>query len=402
MPMPKAVRYPLLLALALSGAGALFAADLRVDQLELLSRGAYNSSSGEFEASSRLYFDLALEGGDKFGGLLKMDCQSGTIEDALALADETATSSNYLDKIDNLLSPRLRLAAITARSVLGLPFDISYFIGKMDNFCSGDDFVALYGAIPFATELRGPLVYPEGVGGDSSVWYDGIHGANGTGVRLSSTPKLSSASTGYLYLYQDSGVGSGTWSGDLRWLFNKENVKTELFAGATTGGAYGIYRGGFLFYATSGGIGQFLAQAGITHWVSGQEFSLDNLFFLFEPRIEFSSGQATVTVFYHPSWYMQKDYRSLGEKGAMDADFNLRFGRIAQTGMQGGLDTLIAFRPLTTDSLTTPPLAVDVSPYYSLITAGVRWDFKLDLRLFPFPSPWYGMFRPYIGLKTSY
>jgi hypothetical protein len=86
----------------------------------------------------------------------------------------------------------------------------------------------------------------------------------------------------------------------------------------------------------------------------------------------------------------------------MDADFNLRFGHISQGGMQGGLEAFLALRPLTTDPVNTPPLAIDTSPYYSLITGGIRWDFKFDLRLFPFPNPWYGIFRPSIGLTTSY
>lgn len=402
MPMPRAALPALLFALLFAGSGALFAADLRIDQLELLSRGAYSSSSGNFEASSRLYFGLSIEGGDKFSALLKMDCQSGDLENALALSSGTATSSNYLDKLNNLLSPSFRLAAVTARSPLDLPLDVSYFVGRMDSFCSGDDFVSLFGSAPFATELRGPMVYPEGVGGDSSVWYDGIHAASGTGFRLATTPKLSESSVGYLYLYQDSNLGSGSWSGDLRWLFNSEKVKGEAFAGASTGGSYGIYRGGLLFYASSGSAGEFLAQAGVTRWTAGEEISLDNLYFLFEPRISFAAGQASVTLFYHPSWYLQKDYSAAGEEGAMDVDFNLRFGRIAQSGMQGGVETLLAFRPLTTDAAATPPLAVDASPYYSIVTGGIRWDFKLDLRLFPFPSPWYGIFRPYIGLKTSF
>ena len=292
MPIPRAALPPLLLALALGSAGALFAADLRVDQLELLSRGAYNSSSGAFEVSSRVYFDLALEGGDKFAGLLKMDLLSDDLEHALALKSESATDTNSVaDKLNNLLSPSFRLAAVTARSVFDLPVDVSYFVGQMDNFCSGDDFVSLFGAAPFATELRGPMVYPNGVGGNPSVWYDGIHAADGTGFRFATTPNLSSASAGYLYLYQDSNVGSGSWSGDLRWLFNSDKVKSEVFAGATTGGSYGIYRGGLLFFAQSGNAGEFLAQTGVTHWVGGEAFSLDNLFFLFEPRIEFDAGR---------------------------------------------------------------------------------------------------------------
>jgi hypothetical protein len=183
---------------------------------------------------------------------------------------------------------------------------------------------------------------------------------------------------------------------------NAPSVKAEFFAGATTGGSYGIYRGGLLFYATSGEVGEFLAQAGVTRWDAGTSFSLDNLFFLFEPRITLGIAQAAVTVFYHPSWYQQQYYGDQGEKGALDAAFNLRFGNINKNGAQGGIQSLLSFRPLTTDTIATPPLSVDTAPYYSRIMGGIRWDFKLDLRLFPYPSEWYGMFEPYIGLKTSY
>jgi hypothetical protein len=401
MPKPRAALLPLL-ALALSAPCALSAADLRVDELELLTHGVYNDSTGTFEATSRLYFDLALEGGDKFSGLLRMSFLNSDIEDSLALASRDASDSNYLEKIDSLLSPVFKTVAVTSHSLFDLPFDLCYFVGSMDSFCSGDDFVSLFGAAPFASELRGPMVYPDGVGGDSSVWYDGIHAASGTGFRLSTTPKLSSGSAGYAYFYQDSYLGSGNWSGDLRYLINSPALKTELFAGATTGGDYGIYRGGLLFYATAGEVGEFLAQAGVTRWESGTSFSLGNIFFLFEPRVNFAFGQISATVFSHPSWYLQKDYSALGEEGALDAAFNVRIGKIAQSGKQGGLETLLAYRPGTTDATATPPLAIDSSPYYALIANGVRWDFKLDLRVFPFPDPWYGMFRPYIGLKTSF
>jgi hypothetical protein len=402
MPKPRAALLPLILALALSAPCALSAADLRVDQLELLTHGGYSDSSGAFEASSRLFFDLALEGGDKFSGLLKMSLLNSDIESSLALAGQDASAANYLDKIDALLAPSFRTVAVTSHSPFALPLDLCYFVGSMDSFCSGDDFVTLFGAAPFATELRGPIVYPEGIGGDNAVWYDGIHAASGTGFRLSTTARLSASSAAYAYFYQDSYLGSGNWSGDLRYLVNGPALKAEFFAGATTGGDWGIYRGGLLFYATAGEVGEFFAQAGVTRWEAGTAISLDNLYFLFEPRVNFSFGQVSITVFSHPSWYLQKDYSDLGERGALDAAFNLRFGRIAQSGMQGGLETLFAFRPDTADATTTPPLAIDLSPYYALIASGVRWDFKLDLRLFPFPEAWYGMFRPFIGLKTSY
>jgi hypothetical protein len=405
---PRAAFLPLMIAFAAAAPCALAAADLRIDQLELLTHGALDETSGSFKVGSRLFFDMAMEGGDKFAGLLKLDFMNGNIEEALNLANSdvdggsTTVDQDLADRINNLTSPRLRTVAVTARSIFGIPLDLSYFVGEMDTFCSGDDFVSLFGSAPFATDLRGPMVYPEGVGGNPKLWFDGIYAANGTGFRFATTPKLSSSTMTYLYAYQDANVGPGTWSGDLRFLFNSPSVKAELFAGATTGGTYGLYRGGLLFYAASGSVGEFLAQTGITRWDPTESFTLDDLFFLFEPRINFGIAQAAFTVFFHPAWYLQKDYRDSGEQNAMDTAINLRFGHIAMSGAEGGLQTLLSFRPPIVSAPDKPTLTIDTAPYYSMIAGGVRWDFKLDLRVFPFPSQWYGMFRPFIGLKTSY
>jgi hypothetical protein len=406
MPKSRAALLPLALALAIVAPRALLAADFRVDDLELLSHGTYNSPSGAFDVGSLLYFDLSLEGGDKFSGLLRMDFLNGDVENALNLStttlDNSATNADLATRLNNLLSPNLETVAITAKSVFDSPVDVSYFVGQMDKFCTGDDFVSLFGAAPFATDLRGPMVYPDGVGNNPNLWYDGIYQAEGTGFRFGTTPKLSGSSIAYAYLYQDSNLGTGHWSADLRYLFNSPAVKTELFAGMSTGGPYGYYRGGLLFYATSGDVGEFYTQAGLSYYDPSQPLSLDNIYFLFEPRINFGIGQAAITVFYHPAWYLQQYYGASGEKDAIDAAFNLRFGHVSQSGAEGGLQTLLEFRPLTTDTSVTAPLTVDASPYYALITGGVRWDFKLQLRLFPFPDPWYGMFMPFIGVKTSY
>jgi hypothetical protein len=381
------------------GTGArAYAADLQVERLELLTHGSLNEVTGSFEAATRLYFDLAIAGGDKFGGILRLDFLNGGIEEALkensASLPPGATLGDLIDRINALTSPRFRTASITAKGFAGLPLDLTYFVGLQDTFASGDDFVPLFGASPFASSLRGPMVYPEGVGGDPELFYEGLHAVNGTGLRLGTSPKLSSSFVSYLYLYQDSDLGKGFWSGDIRALLNSQNVKLELFAGASTDSSLGIYRGGLLFFASPGDIGEFFLQAGIPRWDPAAGFTVDNLYFLFEPRINFSFGTIALTVFYHPGYYRQKP---TGEKSALDTAFNLRIGHLDQGGAQGGLESLLKFRPQSAE-----PLAVDVSPYYSAIAGGVEWDFKLGLRVFPFPSPWYGMLKPFIGLKTSF
>jgi len=400
MPKPKAALI-LLAALAVVPRLAT-AADVSVDRLELLTRGAYDADAEEFQASTRLFFDMAFEGGEKFGAVLKLTFLNGNIEEAMSLDDQEASVANAYDKLDSLISPKLRTVAVTARSIFDLPLDFSYFVGDMDVFCGGDDFVSLFGTAPFATSLRGPMVYPDGVGGDTDIWYEGVHAVSGTGFRLATTPKLWPGAVGYAYFYQDSAVGTGYWSGDLRFQLNTEVIKLEAFAGATGAGARGWYRTGFLFFAAPGDVGEFFIQAGITRWDAEESLSLDSVYFLFEPRINFGAGMAAVTLFYHPAYYLQRDFTDAGEKGALDTAFNIRFGKIAQDGAQGGLETMLAFRPLTEDKDLVPPLAVDASPYFSLMAGGIQWDFKLGVRAYPFPDEWYGIFRPFIGLKTSF
>jgi len=382
------VIFALLFAVASAGQ----AADLVVNSLQLVTHGETDSSSGLFSASTRLYYQLDIRGGDKFSGLLRFDFLNGAIENSLPSSIPTATAA---------LSPQFETAAITAKAVFGLPLDATYFVGYLDTFCSGDDFLPLFGAAPFSTNLRGPMVYPNGIDNNPNRFFDGIHAANGTGFRLGTARSLSDNFQSYLYLYQDSDIGAGSWSSDLRGLMNYEHIKLEAFAGATLtpGAADGIYRGGLMFFAAPGEVGEFFAQIGVPHWDPLGGFSINDVYFLFEPRINFGFGNLALTVFYHPAWYRQQP---TNEADALDAALNLRFGRIAQDGAQGGLEGLLEFRPLTTDPTAIPRLSVIASPYYSAIAGGIEWDFKLGLQLFPVPTAWYGIFEPFIGLKTSF
>ena len=321
---------------------------------------------------------------------------SGDIEEALSLARKDATDeASALARINALTSPCFKTAAVTAKSLFNLPLDLSYFIGYLDSFASGDDFVPLFGTASFASSLRGPMVYPEGINGDTDLFYDGIHAVNGTGLRLGTSPKLSSNFVSYLYAYQDADLGEGCWSGDLRALYNTPNVKVEFFAG-------GFHRLKLRYLSRRASLlrlsrrrRRVFPPGCIPYYDPAVGFSVDNLYFLFEPRINVGFGNIAITVFYHPLYYRQQ--KNDLEKSALDAAFNLRFGRLQRSGAQGGVEALLKFRPLTDD-----PLAASVSPYYSMITGGVEWDFKLRLSAFPFPSPWYGMFEPFIGLKTSF
>lgn len=379
-----------LFAIMLAAGSIGSAADLVVESLQLVTHGDYDSSSDQFIAGTQLYYQLDIRGGDKFSGLLRFQSLNGDIESSLPTSAYATVAA---------LSPQFETAAVTAKGTFGLPLDATYFVGYLDAFCAGDDFVSLFGTAPFATTLRGPMVYPNGIYGNPNRYYNGIHAVNGTGFRLATSPRLSSNLISYLYVYQDSDIGVGSWSSDLRGLLNYEHVKLEVFAGATTtsGASDGIYRGGLMFFAAPGDVGEFFAQIGVPHFDPLTGFSIDDVYFLFEPRMNFGIANLALTVFYHPTWYRQQE---TNEKDALDAALNLRFGKLAQDGAQGGLEGMLEFRGDSSSS--TAPLTVIASPYYSAIAGGIEWDFKLSLQLLPVPSKWYGIFEPFVGLKTSF
>lgn len=384
---------PILAVLALVlAASPAPAANINVESLELLTHGSFDETTGLFTMSSRVYFDMSFEGGDKFAGRLRMDFLSGDIQKALELAGSDATTpAQVQDKINNLTSMGFKTASVTAKRLFGTGLEATYFVGYLDSFCSGNDFMGLFGAPPFGTSLAGPMAYPAGVGGNAKLYYEGLDAVYGTGLKLGlAGPKQAL----YAYAYQDADLGSGLWTGAIRGLLDTGPLKVEGYLGASTGGLYGIYKAGLLFDFAPGSVGEFFAQVGIPRWDISSTLGVDNFYFLFEPRVNFASGSLALTVFYHPAWYRQK---ATTEQNALDFALNLKFGNLSTSGSQGGLKSLLAFRPLETN-----PLALDISPYYSAIAAGLEWDFKLDLRVFPAPSVWYGMFRPYVGVSTSF
>lgn len=367
------------------------AANFVVNNLEVVTHGSVDPSSKLFNAATYLNYELQFRGGDKVSALLRLNFLNGDIENLLPVYGTPST----------LLGPQFETAAVTAKDIFNLPLDATYFVGYMDAYCSGDDFVTLFGSTPFASTLRGPMVYPNGIGNNPDRNWDGIAASNGTGFRLGTSPRLSPNFVSYIYLYQDSDIGPGSWSADLRGLMNYERVKLEIFAGATATpvSSDGVYRSGLMFYAAPGNVGEFFVQVGVPRWDPLAGFSVNDIFFLFEPRMNLAFGSIALTVFYHPSWYRQQP---TNEDGALDTALDIRFGRMAQTGSQGGIQGLVEFRPLTTNTTVTPTFTAMASPYYSFIGGGIEWDFKLSLQLFPMTSVWYGIFQPFVGLQTSF
>jgi hypothetical protein len=395
-------RFSIVLLLAAATASA-FGAGLSVPDFRILTNGRVNN--GALVLSSRVYTDLLIEGGAKFSASFKLGFQTDDLERYLkALATPVAADGSATDQDLATLDARsglmFRSAAISLNGAFGTPLETTVFVGRLDTFASGDDFPILFGTADFATRLRGYMYYPDGIGNDQTRYYNGLHEAYGTGLRLSLPGERLKP---YLYLYQDAWVEDpGRYSVDARLLFNTENIKLEGFLGGTfPASSAGVYRGGFLFFFDTGNIGAFYAQIGVPRWDPAEPFGMDMLFFMFEPRVDFGAGTLTLSLFFHPAWYLQKE---TNESGALDmrADFSL--GKLAVSGLQAGVEALISFDPNDTAiPATGSTLELEIAPYFKSIRDGVRWDFKLGIRALPFPEDaWYGVFRPSIGITTAF
>ncbi|MDR1429164.1 MAG: hypothetical protein LBI85_02650, partial [Spirochaetaceae bacterium] len=300
--MSRALVFPVLI---LSGSFSLFAAEITVPRLELFTRGA--AKGDDFVLSSVAEADLAVEGGYKYSAYLGFSFSSGDLERLLARrkleitrasgAPTAAAFNNLADELEDRLNRQttlgFRVIKATAREPLGLPLELNYFLGKADTFASGDDFIQYFGTAPLGSDFRGFMYFPDGIEGDITSQYHGIHQVNGTGFSVALTTSEKIIPMGYFY--QDLGFTDGNgefegghYSGDLRFLVNSRPLRLEFFGGASFHqGDSNIYRGGILAHLSGEAGAELLVQAGIPGWQQGEDFDVDHFFFLFEPRIRF-------------------------------------------------------------------------------------------------------------------
>ncbi|MDR2257534.1 MAG: hypothetical protein LBE14_00135 [Treponema sp.] len=386
-------------------------AEITVPRLELASRGA--SEADEFAVSTNAAIDIALNGGYKYGILLGLSFESANLGKAFSYrnfgaemldpaAAVTAEEYNRLaDRFNNRAVLSFRLARATVRELFKLPLEFSYFAGLSDAFCSGEEFARRYGLSYIETDFTGFYYFPEGIGGNPYRRYNGIHAAQGTGFSLALTRWENFVPL--LYLYQDipyidagGAVSEKThYSGDFRALFNGEKIKIEAFGGMSAGKDIDPdFRGGLLAFFTSGRGADFLIQCGIPGWVQGEEFSIDNLYFLMEPRLSFGLFAVHVNFFYHPLEYLH--IKTEEERGKADINIKFLMGNMERFRLQGGLETTVGLKADGAEDFS-----FKISPFISLLSEGLRWDLKL--RFNPLTSE-----RPeeiteiFVGIRTAY
>lgn len=410
--MGRTCRYFFSAIATFAATASLEAADLTVPRLELATQGS--TQDGDFVLASHAAADIAIQGGYKFGAALHFAFESANLEETLGFvsSDPTLNGDGVVDETEykelldvfrnqNPLS--FRLAKAIVRQPFDLPVELSYFIGRDDVFCSGDDFPFRFGTDPIATSFRGFAYDPDGIGGNPAFRYDGIHEAIGTGLSVALTRWDDVIPI--LYAYQDSMTSgndgrweAGHYSADLRLLVNFDRVKLETFAGATSGVAsLGLYRVGALAFFSSGVGADFLAQVGFTGWDPNATLSIDDWYFLFEPRLDFGLAAIIITLFSHPVRYLQRVTPE--EEGATDINAKILIGNAQEQRVEGGIEGTVRLRSNTVNDADN--FSFTVSPFLGLMTEGVRWDFKVAIHPFRYDRP-DEMFEASVGVRTAF
>lgn len=373
-----------LLLVLLALASSLSAASIAIPTFYLLTRGALSGASFPLETQADVTIQFG--GGYKFGGQLSLSLSDGYLED-----DPTLGPTYDAGTVQSALNRALRFesASVIVRDLLGIPIDLTYFVGETERLANGDIFAGEFGTDIIASDVRGLLHFPTGVS------YDGIHAINGTGITVASSgiaPWLRLGGS----IYQDGYLGTGFFSTDLRAAINFPSFKAETFLGGTfPAGAFGIYRGGLLLYYSAGTNLEFLAEIGIPRYapVTDGALGMNDFFFLFEPRVHIGFMSAIVTMFWHPEYYEQA---ATSEAGDIDIVVKLVAGNVQKNIVSGGIESAIQWLADT----PTEQLRVDVGPIVSINAGGVLWDFKVNVKAVPFSLT--DFLEAYIGIRTEF
>ena len=137
-------------------------------------------------------------------------------------------------------------------------------------------------------------------------------------------------------------------------------------------------------------------QIGMPKWnPEADPLSIDLFYFFFEPRVHFGIFSIFITLFWHPSYYQQT---TTGELGSADINLDFRLGDLNKNPYAGGLESTLKVQTPNGTS-TADPISVTVSPYFSAITTGIIWNFKVNLNLFPFDTA--ELFEAFVGIKAE-
>lgn len=368
---------------------AAFATNIKIPSLEIAT-SIYNNGS-ELVMFTKAQMDMVVEGGYKFGGRVVFGFDGFLF---------------YPDSAQFMPQLSFKAAGLTVRNLFDAPLSFSYFVGENDYVCYGDDFVRLFGTTYLQSNYQASyeVIIDNTVSPPVTYFYNykGLHRINGNGIKLEySSPDEPFGFAWYLYhdhnfaysfltpgspvnfnvLYFDTGY----YSSDLRVFLNFQGFKFEGFVGGTINSENAELgmRCGSLFYFGVDDV-NFLLVAGLPALNSHTAFDLSLFYILFEARVSLGPVTIIPTVFFRPSWYLQKDNTDLTHVTTSEAnriDFNLNLSifnprrDLISFGLEGNLQTK--------DLLTSPSAQFHlfVLPYITLATPGVYWDIKVAFPL---------------------
>ncbi len=344
----------------------LFAANVSVDNLDIISLGSFDTKSDKFNMNTYLNFKTSLDGGYKF---------------AANVAFETVTSelaSNY--KLNNLGLGAVYLffnsAAVTARNLADSHIDLTFWTGSYRYLGDGNIY-------------KGYIYFPQSVNDK----YDGFYRLRGTG--LSATFKLLEEKLKFsTHIYNNTNFIQPTdtvtklnyFSADIEAGLYFEYVYFELFGGYTKDIKYpndqseiwsGRVKAGITFWVGNEHV-EFYSTCGIpdidayrvADFNSGKSNLFDSLYLLAELRFNLFKANNVISFLTRPALYNETP---TGYKSDFDINYKLIISS-PNHPLSGGI--IANFSYYTNDKDETDWNLI-LSPYLSILLSGVNWNINV-------------------------
>ena len=367
----------------------IWAARIFVPELELFLRARLFDDNSSFQPQLETLANLKIdiEASDKIGAKIRLG-HSGNISRKIAVGGQL---------INQLIS--LDLISLTVGEPFETPLYVELFSGQHDKIGSGDDFERLFNVDGVTSFFRGYLYFNE------NALYDALHTIDGTGLVLASEFGSDFASA-RLYLYKDtptyrlvsSGSGSnstvtaqeldtGSYSADLRTMFDADRVQIDFYVGATFNTIensllplplYSL-RTGLMANFGLDELFQFFVHVGVPYLVELEKGELNNLSIshlqiLAEPR--FNIGDVFglhLTFLATPFRYNNRIYSDPG----VSINAKLFFGSYNAELGRGGFDIRTNFD----SSFAFENLSV--IPFFGFTAGGIVWDLGGNFQVIP-------------------
>jgi hypothetical protein len=336
--------------------------------------------------------ELQLDGGYKFGGAMKFEFSSSSLE--------TASFNDFLS---------FKSVSVTLRELFGIPLDFTYFIGEGDTFATGEIFTPYFGT-PVLSSRYTSFVHFQDPIEQGYDFYQGIHTIFGTGGKFEFAP-IDKNWLLSLYLYQDASevflntavtpvvFSSRQGALDVRTVFNFQGLRLEAFIGATiptSDSDIGYIRNGVFLHGGTEKM-EFLAAVGMPRWRPLDDaFDLDLFYLLVEQRLHLGNLSIVPTFFWRPGYYRQEANATGIE--AMDVNLDVQFHGKEDSLISGGVEGNFVYQTAPTSSTTAKAI-----PYIELSTPGVVYKAQVNTKVWPFDiNDLSDMFAVFLSINAAF